>query len=206
MVFGGISAIQAFLIDTKVLLGLTSASFMCINIVVCSSMLSLRYQPKSCQSQQRRMGHSRTRPAPKHSSGVGADGHRSSRVPHTRRLLTVSFLKSGLGKIPRDVMHDIDGARNSGTSGMMGGDQPTDRTCLMDDVGIAPVDPRRESQEFSMGSNVSGYESDSDACTSDATDETDIDAVVSEYQVKKLKEIEIFSRKTRMCFNLFCNL
>lgn len=33
-----------------------------------------------------------------------------------------------------------------------------------------------------MGSNVSGYESDSDVCTSDATDDTDIDAVVTEYQ------------------------
>lgn len=145
-------------------------------------MLSLRYQPKSCQSQQRRVGHTRTRPVPR-SSGTG-DGQRGgSRGTQTRRLLTVSFLKSGLGKIPREVMHDIDAARNTGASGMMG-DQPTDRTCLMDDVGIAPVDPRRESQEFSMGSNVSGYESDSDACTSDATDDTDIDAVVTEYQVK----------------------
>ncbi|CAL8072826.1 unnamed protein product [Orchesella dallaii] len=179
LVFGGISAIQAFLIDTKVLLALASASFMCINIVVCSSMLSLRYQPKPCQSQsQRRSGHTRTRPTPRNTTGN--DGQRTGyRTNHTRRLLTVSFLKSGLGKIPRDVMHDIDAARSSGSSGM---DQPNDRTCLMDDVGIAPIDPRRESAEFSMGSNVSGYESDSDACTSDATDDTDIDAVVSEYQ------------------------
>lgn len=139
LVFGGISAIQAFLIDTKVLLGLASASFMCVNIVVCSSMLSLRYQPKSCQSQPRRAGHSRTRPTTRNTLLTGAEGQRASgfRGPQTRRLLTVSFLKSGLGKIPRDVMHDT--ARSSGSSGLM--DQPNDRTCLMDDVGIAPIDP-----------------------------------------------------------------
>ena len=45
------------------------------------------------------------------------------------------------------------------------------------------TDCRRESaSDFSVGSGVSGYESDTDQYRSEATDDTDIDAAVTEYQ------------------------
>lgn len=48
---------------------------------------------------------------------------------------------------------------------------------------------RRGSTDFSVGSGVSGYESDSDPelYPSDHANETDIDAAVTEYQVRTIE-------------------
>lgn len=136
LVFGGIAGLEALLIDTKVLLGLCTSSLMGMHIIVCSSMLALRYQVRSCPSQTKRCGHARTRPRSRLNNGL------SHSTVQTRRLLTVSFLKSGLSKIPRDVTDELEAtaSRSSGASGSHSG-SASDRTFLMDDVGIEPIEP-----------------------------------------------------------------
>jgi hypothetical protein len=51
--------------------------------------------------------------------------------------MTVSFLKSGMSKIPREMMDELDASRVAGASHI---DANSDRTYLMDDVGIAPIE------------------------------------------------------------------
>jgi len=151
LVFGGITALQSMLIDTKVLLGLVASSFMSINIILCSCMIALRYQvntPTATAVKRSGHGHTQTRPrhnrAPYANSPEGSSSsHSSSSSRHhhqtTRRLLTVSFLKSGLGKMPRDVVHEIDVCHHAGSSADLDG--VSDRAYLMDDVGITSVEP-----------------------------------------------------------------
>jgi hypothetical protein len=132
LVFGSITALEALLIDTKVLLGLVSSSLMCIHIVVGASMLATRYQVRSGPSPHRRIYHSRTRPRNRVPTHQATSSH-----PQTRRLMTVSFLKSGMSKIPREMMDELDASRVAGASHI---DANSDRTYLMDDVGIAPIE------------------------------------------------------------------
>ena len=131
LVFGSITALEALLIDTKVLLGLVSSSLMCIHIVVGASMLASRYQVRTCPSPHRKIYHSRTRPRNRTTTNP-------TPVPQTRRLMTVSFLKSGMSKIPREMMNELDASRVAGASRT---DPNSDRTYLMDDVAIAPIEP-----------------------------------------------------------------
>jgi hypothetical protein len=134
-------------IDTKVLLGLVSSSLMCINILVCSSMIALRYQvnaPAATTVKRNGHGHTQTRPRVRtHAlNSDGSSSNSSSRHQQhqtTRRLLTVSFLKSGLGKMPRDVVHEIDVCHHASSSADVDG--TSDRAYLMDDVGISSLEP-----------------------------------------------------------------
>jgi hypothetical protein len=148
LVFGGISALQAMLIDTKVLLGLIASSLLCIHITVCSSMIAERYKVPKISTAHKRAGHIQTRPKrPVNSDGVtnfngrsrGGGNGGSSRHPTTRRLLAVSFLKSGLGKLPREVVHEIEVCRNGRES--EDSDTHGDRACLMQDVDTSHTEP-----------------------------------------------------------------
>lgn len=137
LVFGGICALHAMLIDAKVLLGLVSSSLLCIHILVCSSMIAMRYQVRQTQSPKRN-GHTRTRPRTRSSeSGLVTSPTASSR-PTTRRMLAVSFLKSGLGKIPRgEMLRDMGNVCPSSTNGRsssMDIDASNDRSLLMEEV------------------------------------------------------------------------
>lgn len=150
LVFGAISALQAMLIDTRVLLGLVSSSLMCIHIVVCCSMICARYQVRPCAIPSKKLGgHSQTRGHPNiltserarggsgtcvaGSSGSGGGGN--SGRHSTRRLLAVSFLKNGLGK---QVVHEIDVCR----SGLESASNSSNNTaCLIRDTdNVQPVE------------------------------------------------------------------
>jgi len=130
--FGLLSAGQAFLIDTRVLLGLVSSSLMCIHIIFSASMLATRYQVRSCPSPHRKIYHSRTRPKNRRPNNPVLNHQ-------TRRIMKVSFLKSGMSKIPREMLNELDASRVIPGASRL--DSNTDRTYLMDDVAITPVAP-----------------------------------------------------------------
>jgi hypothetical protein len=91
-------------------------------------------------------------------------------------MMTVSFLKSGTSKHPQEMVNQLDSARASTST-----DRTNDRTFLMDDVAIAPIESR-DSTDYSLGSGVSGYESEIEPDPPEETNETDVDAAVTEYQ------------------------
>jgi len=136
LVFGTLSGVQALLLETKILLSFVSSSLMCIHVVIGASMLASRYQVRISPSAHQKSH--RTRPARTTTPTSGGGGRTTNDISQTRRLLTVSFLKSGMSKIPSELRKlELDGRRGSA-----GGTHPnSDRSYLMDNVAIAPLEP-----------------------------------------------------------------